>query len=190
MKITDLTVSYNDTPVLDNLNLTIDEHISCIMGESGIGKTTLLRTVAGLIKPDFGTIDDAPGRPAVMFQEDRLLPWYSVQKNLEAVCRDKEKIAKMLQAVELEDAKDKMPDELSGGMKRRVALARTLLFDSDMIILDEPFKGLDDALVERIVPLVREAKVPVIVATHSKKEAEMLGAKIIVLTQNKEQVIE
>lgn len=189
MKITNLTVSYDGMPVIDRLNLEIGDGITCIMGESGLGKTTLLHTIAGLIKPDSGEIEGAPVRPAVMFQEDRLLPWFSALKNLETVCFDTGRALEMLRAVELEEASDKLPDELSGGMKRRVALARTLLFDSDMIILDEPFKGLDEALTGRIARLIREVKVPVIVATHAESDVELLGAKKIVLRkqdQNRE----
>ncbi|MCQ2518199.1 MAG: ATP-binding cassette domain-containing protein [Lachnospiraceae bacterium] len=181
MKITNLTVSYDGMPVIDRLNLEIGDGITCIMGESGLGKTTLLHTIAGLIKPDSGEIEGAPVRPAVMFQEDRLLPWFSALKNLETVCSDTGRALEMLRAVELEEASDKLPDELSGGMKRRVALARTLLFDSDMLILDEPFKGLDEALTGRIARLIREVKVPVIVATHAESDVELLGAKKIVL---------
>lgn len=181
MKITNLTVSYDGMPVIDRLNLEIGDGITCIMGESGLGKTTLLHTIAGLIKPDGGEIEGAPVRPAVMFQEDRLLPWFSALKNLETVCSDTGRALEMLRAVELEEASDKLPDELSGGMKRRVALARTLLFDSDMLILDEPFKGLDEALTGRIARLIREVKVPVIVATHAEPDVELLGAKKIVL---------
>lgn len=189
MKITNLTVSYDGMPVIDRLNLEIGDGITCIMGESGLGKTTLLHTIAGLIKPDSGEIEGAPVRPAVMFQEDRLLPWFSALKNLETVCSDTGRALEMLCAVELEEASDKLPDELSGGMKRRVALARTLLFDSDMLILDEPFKGLDEALTGRIARLIREVKVPVIVATHAESDVELLGAKKIVLRkqdQNRE----
>lgn len=189
MKITNLTVSYDGMPVIDRLNLEIGDGITCIMGESGLGKTTLLHTIAGLIKPDSGEIEGAPVRPAVMFQEDRLLPWFSALKNLETVCSDTGRALEMLRAVELEEASDKLPDELSGGMKRRVALARTLLFDSDMLILDEPFKGLDEALTGRIARLIREVKVPVIVATHAESDVELLGAKKIVLRkqdQNRE----
>lgn len=189
MKITNLTVSYDGMPVIDRLNLEIGDGITCIMGESGLGKTTLLHTIAGLIKPDSGEIEGAPVRPAVMFQEDRLLPWFSALKNLETVCSDTGRALEMLRAVELEEASDKLPDELSGGMKRRVALARTLLFDSDMLILDEPFKGLDEALTGRIAGLIREVKVPVIVATHAESDVELLGAKKIVLRkqdQNRE----
>lgn len=184
MKITNLTVSYDGMPVIDRLNLEIGDGITCIMGESGLGKTTLLHTIAGLIKPDSGEIEGAPVRPAVMFQEDRLLPWFSALKNLETVCSDTGRALEMLRAVELEEASDKLPDELSGGMKRRVALARTLLFDSDMLILDEPFKGLDEALTGRIARLIREVKVPVIVATHAESDVELLGAKKIVLRKH------
>ena len=188
MKIIDLTVSYGDKPVLDRISLEIGDGITCIMGDSGRGKTTLLRCIAGLVKPDSGEIVNPPRRPAFMFQEDRLFPWLNALENVKAVCDDEEKARKLLKEVEveLEEHLNKMPSELSGGMKRRVALARTLGFDSDLIILDEPFKGLDEALTSRIAALIREkaAHVPVLVATHAESDVDMLGAEKIELNKH------
>ena len=179
MKIADLTVSYSGHVVLDRLSLEIGDGITCIMGESGYGKTTLLHTIAGLVKKDSGSIEGGPSRPAVMFQEDRLFPWLNALDNITVVCNNEEKARSLLNAVELGDHAGKFPSELSGGMKRRVALARTLSFDSDMIILDEPFKGLDEALTKRMAALLKRVSVPVILATHAESDIELLGAKKI-----------
>jgi NitT/TauT family transport system ATP-binding protein len=179
MKITDLTVSYSGHVVLDRLSLETGNGITCIMGESGYGKTTLLHTIAGLVKKDSGSIEGGPERPAVMFQEDRLFPWLTALENIKVVCNDEEKALRLLKEVELEGHAEKYPSELSGGMKRRVALARTLSFDSDMIILDEPFKGLDEALTKRMAALIKRCEVPVILATHAESDIELLGAKKI-----------
>jgi len=81
--------------------------------------------------------------------------------------------------VELGNEENSMPRELSGGMKRRVALARALAFDCDMLLMDEPFKGMDLPLVERLVPLIREKKIPVILSTHSPEEQAIIGGEIL-----------
>ena len=183
MKIRGLTISYDGNRVLDNLDLDVGNGITCIMGESGVGKTTLLRVIAGLIMPDRGTVENAPKKPSVMFQEDRLFPWLSALENIKIVCNDEEKAKTLLNGVELGDALDKLPAELSGGMKRRVALARALSYDGDMLILDEPFKGLDEALTQRIAALIREIRVPVIVSTHSESDISLLNASLITINK-------
>ncbi|MCR5823862.1 MAG: ATP-binding cassette domain-containing protein [Lachnospiraceae bacterium] len=178
MKAVDLTVSYDGKKILENLSFETGDGITCLMGESGCGKTTLLNTVAGLIEPDSGEIVGAPLKPSFMFQEDRLFPWMNALENVDVVCNDRAKAMELLKKVELEEHWNKMPTELSGGMKRRVALARTLAFAGDMLILDEPFKGMDAELVKRMALLIKEVKVPVLMATHSEEEAELLGAGI------------
>lgn len=184
MKIENLQVSYDKNRVIDNLSLEIGDGITCIMGESGCGKTTLLHTIAGLIEPEGGEIVPKPLRPAVMFQEERLFPWLTVLDNVEAICGNRELALELLEKVELKEIADKMPSELSGGMKRRVALARALAFDSDCIILDEPFKGLDEALTQRMAQLLRTLKVPVLIATHDSGDAKRLNAQVIVMRKS------
>ena len=179
--IRNLTVSYDGQKVLDNLDLEIGNGITCIMGESGIGKTTLLRVIAGLIDPDHGAVTGAPQKPSVLFQEDRLFPWLTALENVKIVCNNEEKSKTLLKSVELEEAMNKLPSELSGGMKRRVALARALSYEGDMLILDEPFKGLDEALTERIVAIIKKCAVPVIVSTHAESDVELLGAELITI---------
>ena len=176
MKFNNVSVSYGDKNVLSSFSAEFDG-LTCIFGPSGCGKTTLLRTAAGLIKPQSGTIEGVPEKISFMFQEDRLFPWMSVLENVAVVMpSDKKHTAiEFLRKVELENEADSLPDSLSGGMKRRVALARALAYDGDMLILDEPFKGLDYALIERLVPLIKELDIPVIVSTHSPEERLLLG---------------
>ncbi len=182
MRTVDLTVSYDKVKILDRLNLKIqDSGITCIMGESGCGKTTLLRTIARLNKIESGMVVGAPETVSFMFQEDRLFPWMNALENISVVCNDREKARELLKRVELAEHADKMPNELSGGMKRRVALARTLAYDANMVILDEPFKGMDTELMKRMAELIKEIKVPVLMATHSEEEAKLLGADILKL---------
>ena len=179
MIIKNLCVSYEGCRVIKDFSAEIGEGITIIMGPSGCGKTTLLRVIAGLEAQDSGEISGAPKRPAFMFQEDRLFPWLSALENIKAVTDDEEKALALLRAVELENEAGSMPSRLSGGMSRRIALARTLAYDSDMIILDEPFNGLDAELTGRLLSLIKSTDVPVVIATHSLEAAKLLGGRII-----------
>ncbi|MBQ1355579.1 MAG: ATP-binding cassette domain-containing protein, partial [Solobacterium sp.] len=153
--------------------------ITCIVGPSGFGKTTLLHTIAGLVHPDSGTIEGGPEKVSLMFQDDRLFPWMNALQNIAVVCDDEEKARRYLQAVELEQEAAAMPSELSGGMRRRIAFARALAYDGDMLLLDEPFKGMDLPLVERLAPLLQNLDIPVILSTHSPEEQAIIGGTIL-----------
>lgn len=179
MKIEGLNVRYGDKLVLNNFTAEFGHGITCIVGPSGYGKTTLLHTIAGLVKYESGTITDGPERVALMFQDDRLFPWLTALQNITIVCDDEERAMKYLKAVELEKEADSKPSSLSGGMRRRVALARALAYGGDMLILDEPFKGMDLPLVERLAPLIRELDIPVIISTHSPEELTIIGGRVL-----------
>ena len=154
---------------------------TAIIGPSGSGKTTLARIIADLEFADDGNVklsEDA--KISYLFQEDRLFPWLNVYDNMalgmESI--DEEAVIDMAQKLEIKEVLYKMPEELSGGMKHRVALGRTLLADSNLIILDEPFRGLDEGLKKRIVDRLWEEMVvdkTVIVITHSREDIELLG---------------
>ncbi len=176
MKFNNISVSYGDKKVLSSFSAEFSG-LTCIFGPSGCGKTTLLRTCAGLIKPQSGTLEDVPKKIAFMFQEDRLFPWMSVLENVAVVMSPEKRHTAIdyLKMVELENEAASFPDSLSGGMKRRVALARALAYGGDMLILDEPFKGLDKPLIERLIPLIKTLDIPVMVATHSAEERALLG---------------
>ena len=130
-----LTKSFDGNPVLSDFSCTFpDNGIVTIVGPSGYGKTTLLRCIAGLEKPDSGEILGVPERISYCFQEDRLLPWRTALGNLEAVLgrRRREELLCWLDRVGLSEARDKYPSELSGGMRSRVAFARALAFDAPL----------------------------------------------------------
>ena len=177
MKVRDLTFSYGDKIIFDKYTQDFDAPVTCLMAPSGVGKTTLLYLMAGLYVPDSGEILDVPGRPVILFQEDRLLPWFNVRRNLLLVEENRERVDAMLRAMELTG--ELAIRELSGGMARRTALARALLAPGGCLLLDEPFTGMDRERMLTCAGLIRERNVPTIVSTHSYEEAEALGAKVV-----------
>ena len=155
------------------------------MGPSGCGKTTLLRVALLLQPPDAGTVSGDAGRTAAVFQEPRLLPWRTAAENVNAVLSDTRETMpealSMLDRVELSDAAEKYPAELSGGMQQRVSIARALAYRPDLLVLDEPFRGLDDELRGRMVSLLSASlsSASLLLVTHSEDEARALGCRIL-----------
>ena len=184
IRLSNISKRFGEKEVLCNVSLTLDRGITCLMGSSGAGKTTLLRILTGLEKPDGGEIENIPPRIAVMFQEDRLSETLTVRSNLRLALGKrygKEKAEQMLASLLLPDVMDERVSALSGGMKRRVSLARALLFDAELLILDEPFKGLDEETKRSVMDVIRDhckGKTALIV-THDESEARYLGARII-----------
>jgi sulfonate transport system ATP-binding protein len=161
-----------------------------IMGPSGIGKTTLLAILAGLDAAFDGSLQWGPGRQVrtgVMFQAPRLMPWLTVGENIGLVLKGRDtggRVAQLLATVELPGLQSAFPKELSGGMQRRVALARAIAAEPELLILDEPFVSLDDALSLRLYQRVLDTLAPsvaVIMATHDLGEAIALADRIVVL---------
>lgn len=185
VKLEHITKAFNGKLVLQNLSLELPERgICCLMGPSGCGKTTLLRILLGLEKPDQGQVTGlARSEASVLFQEDRLLPWLTVRDNLTQTANCSAEIAlHLLEAVELAAEADALPEQLSGGMRRRVALTRALAYPAKLMVFDEPFKGLDEALKQRLYPLVRAsaARTPLLFVTHDLAEAEALADRILI----------
>lgn len=187
LRIKNLCVSFGETPILENFSFFC-ENIGCtaLMGASGIGKTTLLRVIAGLLPHNEGEIENTFSRISVKFQEPRLFDWLTVKENVAAVLEGEntaEAALEWLRAVDLEADADKYPRELSGGMAQRVALARALAYEGDLLLLDEPFSAVDEATKAPLLALIREyAKThAVILVTHSREEAELLNARIVTL---------
>jgi NitT/TauT family transport system ATP-binding protein len=184
IELKNISHSFGQTQVLCELALTLKpgERLA-IMGPSGCGKTTLLRIILGLIKPTAGSVDNTFANTGVVFQEPRLLPWRTALENVNLVLGDGketlESAAGYLAQVGLGDAQDKLPRELSGGMQQRVALARALAAEGDLLILDEPFKAMDEALRSQIIALVSATKAAVLLVTHEEAEAKSLGCEII-----------
>lgn len=184
-----VTHAYGDHTVIENLSYTFPENgIVALMGASGIGKTTLLRLLCGLETPQRGETIRTHQKIAVSFQEPRLLPWLSAEKNVSFVLNDNENAAKtarhILSLLEMSEFANTLPSELSGGMRQRVSLARALAVGADLLLLDEPFSALDDALKSRVIEVVRKANPNglTIVITHDEAEAKALGATVIKLT--------
>ncbi|MBO7348839.1 MAG: ABC transporter ATP-binding protein [Spirochaetales bacterium] len=179
MIIENLCFSYGKKVVFSNLNIQSDSKIICLMGKSGCGKTTLLHLIAGLLKQDSGNITGIDMPCSLMFQEDRLLPWLNAKENVALVLENKDdkKASDILRSLGIEP--DMELSKMSGGMKRRVTLARALAFESKTLLLDEPFKGLDENLTNSCAQLIKKEGKLTIVSTHSQKEAEALDATII-----------
>ncbi len=187
-----ITKKYGDNTVLNDFSLELKKNSpTVIMGESGCGKTTLLRIAAGLESADSGEFDAGSETVAYMFQESRLLPWKTALDNVCAVLKKEHRslAEKHLSLVGLDVETDgkKFPSELSGGMRQRVAFARFLAYveatDSSILLLDEPFSALDDATAEKMAKLLIEAARDkyLLVVTHDDADAIRLGAKIIAL---------
>ncbi len=181
MKIENLSFSYAGKTVFKDFSCEISSQITCFTAPSGFGKTTLLRLIAGLEKPKTGSIEPQPAKTAFMFQEDRLFPWLTALQNVEDVMPQvkADKAKELLIRVGLDRNFNSYPEELSGGMKRRVALARALAYESDLLLLDEPFKGLDMQLIEKMCSLIKECGIQAIVTTHSAKEISLLGGCVL-----------
>lgn len=178
-----VSFSYGEKQIIKNLSFSVESGTStAILGPSGCGKTTLFSLLSGFLKPESGSISSFSGKASFVFQEDRLLPWLTALENLTAVNIDKETALEYLEKVGLSESADKYPDELSGGMCRRLAIARSLAFGGDVFFFDEPLRGLDIKTSAEILELIRtetEGKTLFII-THSPKEAFLLCKKIIV----------
>lgn len=186
--ITDLYKTFGDNHVLKGVNLTLkDNSIYCLMGASGIGKTTLLRILMGLEQADSGSVTGIhKNNISSMFQEDRLIPTLSAVENVAIVIHgkiNKQNIRNNLSTILPSDCLDKPIVSLSGGMKRRVALARAMTYPSELIILDEPFTGLDKDTKSEVIEYILKMRNnrTLLIATHGTDDACLLGADVIQL---------
>ena len=192
MEVKNLCKAYGDRPVLENVSFTVGVGVTALWGPSGVGKTTLLRILLDLEKPDSGELMGTAVRWSAVFQEDRLLEGLDALGNLRfALGTDYEeaKAAAMLTALGLTWETGKPVGAWSGGMKRRLALARALLAPSEAIALDEPFTGLDDENRQRAIRAIRrvaETK-PVLLVTHDREDLTALDARIIRLRREDDQ---
>ena len=179
-KVENLTVQYGGTAVLENFSAEFpDGGVTAVSGRSGCGKTTLLAVLLGLLRPDGGTVSGFR-QPSAVFQEDRLLPFLSAEKNIAvtAGCTEAE-AGEALLSVGFDAAdRGKRAFERSGGMARRVAIVRAMLAPGDAVLLDEPFKGLDERTRAQVVRFVCENRRgrTMVVVTHDPRDAEALHA--------------
>jgi NitT/TauT family transport system ATP-binding protein len=193
----------NALHALDNLTLDVAPgEFVCLLGASGCGKSTLLNIVAGLDRPSAGTVDTGTNRTTLMFQESALFPWLTARGNVELPLKIRKvpraerhrKADELLDLVNLGTFGNKLPHELSGGMRQRVALARALAQEADVLLMDEPFGALDamtrDVLHDELERLWRETGLSVIFVTHNVREAVRLGDRVILLSSRPGRIVE
>ena len=179
--------SFNGLPVLRDINLTFrDGGCYCLMSPSGSGKTTLLRILMGLEQPDEGTleVDIEPAAVSAVFQEDRLCESFSPVENV-TMCtgrsmkasRVRWEMAKLVP----EECRSRPVSTLSGGMKRRVAVLRALLTPSHVLLMDEPFTGMDEDLKRSVIAYIREKQNGriLILSTHQEEDVELIGGELV-----------
>jgi NitT/TauT family transport system ATP-binding protein len=202
IKVTDVSIWFGKLQVLDSLGLSIREgEFLSLLGPSGCGKSTLLKAIGGLVTASEGTIHICdPGlRLGLMFQKPLLLPWRTTHSNVllplelgrgaTLATEGREKALRMLELVRLADFRDAYPHQLSGGMQQRAALARTLMQDPDVLLLDEPFGALDELtrelLNEELIGIWMSGATrlkTIVMVTHSIPEAITMSDRIAVMT--------
>jgi NitT/TauT family transport system ATP-binding protein len=207
VELTDVSKVYGTSRApllaLDNVSLSVAEgEFVCLIGASGCGKSTMLSLVAGLDTPTSGQISTGGKRVTLMFQEPALFPWLTSARNVELALRARgmpkqqrrDRTMELLDAVHLSGFGDKRPHELSGGMRQRVAMARALAQDADVLLMDEPFGALDamtrDLLHDELDRICAERSLTVLFVTHNVREAARLGDRVIVLSSRPGRVIE
>ena len=175
--------SFEGRPVLEDVSFDFPEAaVTALRGPSGCGKTTLVNIILGLIEPDAGDVlMPASARTAAVFQEDRLIEHFSAARNVRLTAPASvtdEQIRAALSELGLADEGEKRVSEFSGGMRRRVAVIRAALFQPQLLLLDEPFKGLDEEMRERTASFLRRncAQATTILVTHDETEAALMGA--------------
>ena len=193
VEVAHIVKSFGPIKVFDNFTLEFPEgKITVILGPSGCGKTTLLNMLAGLVKPDRGTIS-LPKTVSYLFQEPRLLPWLTVWDNLALVLRDKmpetnirELVEQYLAITGITDYAHFYPGHLSGGLRQRVAMARAFAYQAPVLLMDEPFRSLDIkmrySLIQDFRSILRKDPRTVVIVTHNIKEAVTLGDEIVVFS--------
>lgn len=196
LEIKALYKKYDTISLFSDFNISFQEGtITCILGPSGCGKTTLLNIIGDIIKPDSGQLTGFREKTAsYIFQDPRLLPWKTVEENIGFVlskdipAEERKKITRQLiRLMELENFASYYPSKLSGGMRQRVSIARAFAYPSDIILMDEPLKGLDIKLKLNLIRIFSQMwltdKRTVIFVTHDVDEALLLGNDIIVLSR-------
>ena len=196
LNLIDVYKKYGNEKIFEKFNMSLKKNsINAILGPSGTGKTTLLNIISGIEDIDSGEVIYNGNNISYIFQEDRLIPWLSVYDNIAFVLKSKYSkknikniVDKYLKLVKLQNHKDKYPRELSGGMKRRVAIARAFAYESDLLLMDEPFKGLDIGLkkdiIDEFLNIWNYDRRTVVLVTHDIKEAKYMTDKIYFLEKN------
>ena len=190
IQLQNVTLTYTDKKVvksvLEDITLTIPSgKITVIMGPSGCGKTTLMRLLSGLLAPTLGNVTRETENISYLFQDPALLPWLTAAENVNLVLSDKKATlpvaTEWLTRVDLAGEANTYPAALSGGMRQRVALARALCTDADLLLLDEPFRGMDEDLHAKMRQLIQECRKgkTTVIVTHDAQDAEMADCRIL-----------
>lgn len=170
MEVLHLFLSFGEKSVFEDFSLTLPpQGVTLLRGPSGCGKTTLLRVLAGLTVPEQGSVSGIrPEETAFLFQENRLLPWRTVRQHITDVLprERKQEAGRFLELTELTGEEDSYPSALSGGMCRRLALARCLALGGRLYLLDEPFAGVDPARAARILQRMKALNRPILLVSH------------------------
>lgn len=176
IELRDISLRFGDNTVFSHASFSLpDSGVVLLMGASGTGKTTLLRILAGLQKPDSGSVSGLLGRKiTVAFQEPRLLPVRTARENV-ALVSDTDTADELLLRLNMQDAANDLARTLSGGQQQRVSLARAFAAGHDVVLLDEPFSGLDEENKRLAAGLIQTAALAVVV-THDVSDAELLSA--------------
>ncbi len=181
-RIEHLNKAFGEKQVLRDFSCDLPRgSFTVLTGPSGVGKTTLLRILMGLTPADGGTYPRLT--VSAVFQENRLLPGRTPVENLSPICRDKARIRTLLGEILPPEALDKPVEQLSGGMQRRVAIARALAAESELILMDEPFTGLDPDTAHGVVLFIldRKGDRTLLVATHQPELTEAFGPRHIAM---------
>lgn len=190
IEIKNICHKFGELSIIDNINFFIkDQEIVAILGPSGCGKSTLLRILSGLEDSTSGTITGIKGKIAFTFQDDRLLAWRNVWDNIKVVKdkENKEKIRTLIKDVGLEGFESYKPAQLSGGMKKRLGVARTFYYEGDLILMDEPFSGLDyymrQDMSEMLLRVWNKNRQSILFVTHEIDEALKIADRILILSK-------
>lgn len=201
IKIRELSVSYGSLKALNNINIDVAKGDTvAVVGPTGSGKTTLIKALAGLINYEGvieidGKIVKNPRKDvAVIFQENNLLPWYTIKQNIHLTLKlnnpdhvDHKKVDEILERVGLKEFRNYYPSQLSGGMKQKAALARALVVEPQVLLLDEPFSALDaltrEQMQDMVMSIWSQLKFTMLIVTHSIEEAVYMGRTIYVFTE-------
>lgn len=196
LKILNIEKCFDDVRVLRNFSMeAAREEIVCIIGPSGCGKSTMLNIISGLIKPCSGEVINNSQKTSYVFQEDRLLPWKDVYENIRIVDdrSTHETCMELIEKVGLKGFEGFFPQELSGGMRQRCAIARAFNYDVEMLLMDEPLKSLDYNLrfgmIRYLLALWESKKNTIIFVTHEIDEALLLGDRILFLSSRPTKVM-